>query len=164
MLVVIDRVARHRLAVFMLHQRAVQQHRLLRVRVIPPARGGDGRLLFIDDGRRTDDIRHFRIRVVDERVARQHEIRVRQVHLLAEQRLLGVRHILPAHGSKGVQRVFDHAARVVIRYASCPVVVQTVGRQHGGVLLLAPMHQTNMPAHTRELGIAVIVQLIAEPL
>ena len=102
--------------------------------------------------------------MIDQSITREYEVGIGQMYFLAEQRLLGVRHILPAHGDKGVERVLDDAARVVIRYASCPVVVQTVGRQHGGVLLFAPVHQTNMPAHTRDLGIAVIVQLIAEAL
>ena len=156
LLVVVDRVAGHRLAVVMLHQRTVQQHRLLAVRVIPPARSGDRRLFFIDDRRRTDDIRHFRVRLVDQRVARQHEVGIGQVYFLTEQRLLGVRHILPAHGSEGVERVLNRAAGVVIRYASRSVVVHTVGRHHGGILILSAVNEPHVSAHTRELRVAVI--------
>ena len=102
--------------------------------------------------------------MVDQCVARQHEIGIRQIHLLAEQRLLGIGHVLPAHRSQRVERVLDHAAGVIIGYTSCTVVVQTVRRQHGGVLVCPSVHQSHIPAHPRELRVTVIEQPVAETL
>ena len=109
----------------------------------------DIRLFLVDDLGRRDEVRYLGRRIIKERVAREHEIRVRQLHLLAEHRLFGVRPVVTADGDERVQRVAHRAAMEIVRYAGSAVVVQTVGRQNRRVLVRPPVHQPYVPPHAR---------------
>ena len=102
--------------------------------------------------------------MIDQRITREYEVGIGQMYFLAEQRLLGVRHVLPANGSEGVQRIFDNTAGVVIRDASRTVIVQAVRCHDGRVAIPKSMDEANISTHARELGVSVVVQPVAEPL
>ena len=124
----------------MMHDRSIEQHRVFIGGVVPSARRMDIRLLFVDDLSRTDDISYFRVGVIEQSVAGQNELRIGQHHLFAEHRLTGVRTVVTTHRNQGIERVLYRTTVEIIRHSGEAVIIQTVGRQDGRVLILAAMH------------------------
>ena len=109
----------------------------------------DIRLLLVDDLRRGDDVGYLRVGVVEQGVARQYELRVREDDLSAEDRLFGVRPVAAADGSEGIERVPHFASCEIIGYSCRAVVVEAVRGEGSGVLRLTAVYQTYVATKAR---------------
>ena len=99
------------------------------------------------------------IGVVEKSVGSKVEFRVLQMHTMAEYRLFVVGCVLPPHRSKGIERIADCTARVVVCNIAHTVVVKTIGSQDCRIVF--SMYKTHVAAQAGELGITIVEQFIA---
>ena len=105
------------------------------------------------DIRRTYNIGHLAFGIVLKGIGCQSKLRILQLHIIVEHRLLGSRTVLSPLGSQHVLFVHQCSAIKKIPQVIYPVIVQAIGKQRR-----VPVFHTYIHTHFGNLRISVIVK------
>ena len=106
--------------------------------------------------RRTYNFRHLRLGVVLQSIRRQRKLRVHQLNVIVEHRLLGRRIVLSPLRGKHILLVHQRTAVKEVAQVIQTVVVQTISKKRSVTVL-----HTHIVAHLGYLRISVIIKAVA---